>query len=134
MHAPLEPQGISGVGAVDVAGREQVDQRIATWRQGDCVIGDDWFLFRTNMGNPLTAAGKAAVVEGVENAETSVRGFAVLTQTCDLVRHCGDRPFAEVSPLVEVNDQVLREIERGRRPNYGFIPGVADRRLVADLD
>ena len=134
MHAPLEPQGASGVGAVDGAGREQVDQRIATWRQGDCVVGDEWFLFRTNMENPLTAAGKAAVVEGAENAETSVRGFAVLTQTCDLVRHCRDRPFAEVSPLVEVNDQVLREIERGRRPNYGFIPGVADRRLVADLD
>ena len=51
------------------------------------------------MENPLTAAGKAAVVEGAENAETSVSGFAVLTQTCDLVRHCGDRPFAEVSPL-----------------------------------
>lgn len=33
-----------------------------------------------------------------------------------------------------MNDQVLREIERGRRPNYGFIPGVAGRRLVADLD
>ena len=96
MHAPLEPQGISGLGAVDGAGREQVDQRIATWRQGDC--------------------------------------FAVLTQTCDLVRHCGDRAFAEVSPLVEVNDRVLREIGRGRRPNYGFIPGVVDRRLVADLD
>ena len=97
MHAPLEPQGTSGVGAFDVAGREQVDQRIATWRQGDCVVGDDWFLFRTNMENPLTAAGKAAVVEGAENAETSVRGFAVLTQTCDLVRHCGDRPgWAEV--------------------------------------
>ena len=86
------------------------------------------------MDNPLTTAGKAAVVEGVENAEASVRGFAVLTQTCDLVRPSGNRPFAEVSPLVEVNDQVLREIERGRRPNYGFVPGVADRRLVADLD
>ena len=41
---------------------------------------------------------------------------------------------AETSRLVEVGDQVLREIERGRRPNYGFIPGVADCRLVADLD
>lgn len=56
------------------------------------------------------------------------------TQTCDLVRRCADRPFVEVSPLVEVDDRVLREVERGRRPNYGFIPGVAPRRLVADLD
>ena len=134
MHAPLEPQGASGVGAVDDTGVEQVDERIASWRQGDCVVADDWFLFRVNVDNPLTADGEAAVVEGAENAETSVRGFAVLTQTCDLFRSCADRPFAEVSPLVEVDDRVLREIERGRRPNYGFIPGVADQRLVADLD
>ena len=134
MHAPLEPQGASGVVAADAAGVEQVDERIATWRQGDCVVGDEWFLYRTSIESPLTDAGRAAVVEGAENAETRVRGFAVLTQTCDLVRSCVDRPFAEVSPLVEVNDRVLHEIERGRRPNYGFIPGVADRRLVADLD
>ena len=134
MRAPLEPYGASGVGVVDGLGSVQVNQQTATWRQGDCVIGDDWFLFRTNMENPLTNDGKAAVAGGVENAETLVRGFAVLTQTCDLVRSSTDRPFAEVGPLVEVHDRVLREIERGRRPNYGFIPGVADRRLVADLD
>ena len=118
MHAPLEPQGASGVGAIDRTDREQVDRRVASWRQGDCVVADDWFLFRTNL----------------ENAEMPVCGFAVLTQTCDLVRSCIDRPFAEVSPLVEVDDRVLRETERGRRPNYGFIPGVAEHRLVADLD
>lgn len=118
MHAPLEPQGASGVGAIDLTDRDQVDESIASWRQGDCVVADDWFLFRTNGGN----------------VEMPARGFAVLTQTCDLVRSCVDRPFAEVSPLVEVDDRVLREIERGRRPNYGFIPGVAEHRLAADLD
>ena len=122
------------MGVVDGPGSDQVDERIATWRQGDCVVGDDWFLFRTNMENALTDDGKAAVVEGVENAETLVRGFVVLTQTCDLVRSCVDRPFAEVSPLVEVDDRMFREIERGRRPNYAFIPGLEDRCLVADLD
>lgn len=120
--------------AADAASVEQVDESIATWRQGDCVVGDNWFLYRTSIENALTDDGKTAVAEGVENAETSVRGFAALTQTCDLVRSSVDRPFAEVSPLVEVNAQVLHEIERGRRPNYGFIPGVANRRLVADLD
>ena len=71
---------------------------------------------------------------GLRTAETAVRGFAVLTQTCDLVRRCARRPFVEVSPLVEVADRVLREVERGRRPNYVLIPGVARHRLVADLD
>ena len=120
--------------AIDDAGREQVDEQLSAWRQGDCVIGDHWFLFRTSADRPLTGDAAAAVTEGAENAETAVRGFAVLTQTCDLVRHCVDRPFVEVSPLVEVDDRVLHEISRGRRPNYGFIPGVACYRLVADLD
>ena len=131
---PLEPHGVRSMGAVDGAVGERVDRNVAAWRQGDCVVGDDWFLFRASGASPMTAAGREAIAAGSENAEALVRGFAVLTQTCDLVRHCRERPFVEVSPLVEVNEQVHREIERGRRPNYGFIPGVADHRLVADLD
>ena len=90
--------------AIDDAGREQVDEQLSAWRQGDCVIGEHWFLFRTNSECPLTGNAVAAVTEGAENAETAVRGFAVLTQTCDLVRPCVARPFVEVSPLVEVDD------------------------------
>ena len=100
----LESQGTRGVEAIDDAGREQVDEQLSAWRQGDCVIGEHWFLFRTNSECPLTGNAVAAVTEGAENAETAVRGFAVLTQTCDLVRHCVDRPFVEVSPFVEVGD------------------------------
>ena len=120
--------------AIDDAGREQVDEQLSAWRQGDCVVGEHWFLFRTNADRPLTRDAAVAVAEGATNVETVVRGFAVLTQTCDLVRRCARRPFVEVSPLVEVDDRVLHEIRRGRRPNYGFIPGVARHRLVADLD
>lgn len=120
--------------AIDDAGREQVDEQLSAWRQGDCVVGEHWFLFRTNSECPLTGDAVVAVTEGADNAEAAVRGFAVLTQTCDLVRPCVDRPFVEISPLVEVDDRVLHEIRRGRRPIYGFIPGVARRRLVADLD
>jgi len=62
-----------------------------------------------------------------------------------LTKHCnsGDRatvflassgsPFA-YCPLVEVDKDKLHEIERGRRPNYACLPGVANRYLVADLD
>ena len=120
--------------AIDDAVREQVDQQLSAWRQGDCVIGEHWFLFRTNAERPLTGDAAVAATEGSDNAEGAVRGFAVLTQTCDLVRPCCDRPFVEVSSLVEVDDRILHEIRRGRRPNYGFIPGVARHCLVADLD
>jgi hypothetical protein len=63
-----------------------------------------------------------------------VLGFALVTQTCDIVRSCKDRPFVEVCPLVEVDNARLKEIERGRRPGYGFLPMLAPQRLVADLD
>lgn len=119
---------------LDDDGRQQVDQQLEDWRQGDCVVGEQWFLFRTDVARPLTDGGAAAAEEGVENAEAEALGFAVITQTCDLVRRCEVRPFAEVCPLVEVDETVLREAERGRRPNYAFIPGVADQQLVADLD
>lgn len=119
---------------LDDDGRQQVDQQLDGWRQGDCVLGEQWFLFRTDVARPLTDDGAAAAQQGAENAEGEALGFAVVTQTCDLVRRCGDRPFVEVCPLVEVDESVLREAERGRRPNYAFIPGVADQRLVADLD
>jgi len=58
----------------------------------------------------------------------------VVTQTCDVVRSCIDRPFVEVCPLVEVDDSLLSEIERGQRPAYAFISGVSSKNLVADLD
>jgi hypothetical protein len=58
----------------------------------------------------------------------------VVTQTCDLVRSCAERPFLEISPLLEVDAELLAEIKRLKRPNYAYIAGVADRFLVADLD
>lgn len=111
-----------------------VDGAIQDWRQGDCVVTEQWFAFRTDVARPLTADGAVAAREGVDTAESSVFGFMVLTQTCDVVRKCQERPFVEVCPLVEVDEAQHREIERCRRPNYAFVPALVDRRLVADLD
>lgn len=114
--------------------RRRIDETLASWRQGDCVLGDQAFLFRLNPGAPISDAAAFAAAEGADAAETRVHGFAVVTQTCDIVRACGVRPFVHVCPLVEVDAARLHEIRRARRPNYGFVPGTASRRLVADLD
>lgn len=119
---------------LDDAGVEKVDEALRDWRQGDCVLGEHWFLFRTDTHRPLTPEAASASAEGIENVEVEVKGFMLVTQTCDLVRSCRGRPFVEVSPLVEVDEHIHREIERGRRPNYAFIAGLADEGLVADLD
>ncbi|MFZ0790712.1 MAG: hypothetical protein WAM94_13965, partial [Chromatiaceae bacterium] len=104
------------------------------WRQGDCVLGEQWFVFRVSPDAPITDDAVAAAEDGIDNAEAAVFGFAVVTQTCDIIRGCSERPFVEVCPLVEVDDDTLHEIERGRRPNYAYLHGVSDRHLVADLD
>ncbi len=122
------------MGALDDKGRKETDAALLAWRQGDCVIGEHWFLFRTDITRPLTSDGAAAAAEGVDSAEAEVVGFMITTQTCDIVRGCDKRPFIEVSPLVEVEESTLRLIERGHQPGYAFIAGLAGQRLVADLD
>jgi hypothetical protein len=122
------------VEVLDDAGHERIDEILETWRQGDCVLGEHWFLFRTDLAQPLTKDGAVAAAEKTDDATSEVVGFMVVTQTCGIIRSCQRRPFLEVCPLVVVKDDVLREVERGRRPNYAFIAGLAAQQLVADLD
>lgn len=111
-----------------------VTEALESWRQGDCFVGKSWFAFRLELLLPVTPAAKVAAADELTLAETREEGFVVLTQTCDVVRDCAQRPFIEVAPLVAVAEQQLLEIQRGYRPQYAYIPGVAALHLVADLD
>ena len=111
-----------------------IDNSLAEWRQGDCVLGEHWFAHRLDKSFTLTAAGGAAAAVGADLAEQNVPGFVVVTQTCDVVRSCTERHFVEVCPLVEVDEDQLAEIERGQRPAYAFVPRLSTSKLVADLD
>lgn len=121
---PLEREGANVV----------TDAALQAWSQGDVVLGEQWFVFRIDPVSPLTKEACAAAAEGAENAEVSVVGLVVVTQTCDLVRACTERPFVEVCPLVTVDEAALEDVERGRRVSYAYIPSLAVRNLVADLD
>jgi hypothetical protein len=114
-----------------------IDAALERWSQGDCTMGADcWFVTRFDPQRPLTpdAADVVAVDAEADLTESSVSGFVVVTQTCDLVRSCAERPFVEVSPLVTVDERYLQEIHRLKRPRYAYIAGVARFNLVADLD
>jgi len=111
-----------------------VDALTQEWRQGDCVLEEQGFVHRFNPKLPLREESADVADEGVEIVESSVEGFVVLTQTCDIVRQCAERPFLEVGPIIEVSEQVAHKIERGRRPSYAIIPALRDQRLIADLD
>lgn len=97
------------------------DAALAVWRQGDCVVGDQWFVFR-----------QSSAEDGL--VEEPVPGLVVVSQTCDVVRRASERPFVEVAPLVKVPTEQLHGIKRGRMLRYAFVPGAADHALVADLE
>ncbi len=83
---------------------------------------------------PLTEASAACTNDGIDLAEDKVLGFVIVTQACDIARLSSQRPFVQAAPLVQVKEQDLQNIQRGRRPQYVFIPGIAEKYLVADLD
>ncbi|MGH6815747.1 MAG: hypothetical protein ACREC6_08585, partial [Hyphomicrobiaceae bacterium] len=92
-------------------------------------------------GKPLTPEAEEAAAELPEgdprdflSVDSVVPGFVVLTQTCDLARESRQRPFAELAPLRKVSEDELRQVIRCERPTYAYIPVLADRRLVADLN
>lgn len=113
---------------------EAIDAAITAWRQGDCVIGEHWFVHRCMPGaSVLSEVENPAAIEG-DLIELLVAGFVVLSQTCDLVRSSNSRPYVEIAPLVEVKAGDLRSIEHGKRPRYVFVPGLESHQLVGDLD
>lgn len=114
--------------------RSLVDAALKQWRQGDCVVGEQWFVHRLAPRLPLTPQAAAAAKEGADLAEAEVRGFVVISQSCDLARLCVERPYVEVAPLVEVDTADLQMIKRDRRPRYAFIAGLQASNLVGDLD
>lgn len=111
----------------------QIDAALAEWRQGDLALEEHWFVHLADGSQPLTAASEQAD-DGLQALSIEVDGLVLVTQTCDVVRSCTERPFVEVAPLVEVSGSNLRAIERCRRPAYAVIPTVKDRQLVAHLD
>ncbi|MBE9204877.1 hypothetical protein IQ218_17375 [Synechocystis salina LEGE 06099] len=116
---------------------QAIDTALSEWRQGDCVLGEHWFIYRFNPQRPLTSDSADVAQEEQEEidlAESEVKGFAVVTQTCDIVRTCNKRPFVEIVPLVDVDEPQLHEIQRRRQPQYAYIPGIEELNLVADLD
>jgi len=132
---------------------QKVDAVLKDWCQGDCVLGEQWFVHRFNPQRPLTSDSASVAEEDRETnlSESEVKGFVVVSQTCDIVPHpprsCADRPFIEVVPLIEIDekflgnfnfagnkDQFLDEVRKGKRPRFAYIPGVAELYFIAELD
>jgi hypothetical protein len=121
---------------------EATDAALRVWRQGDVVFDENLPLLHLAVaGQPLTREAELAAQDQPDGKPDDrvivpgkCPGFVVLTQTCDLVRSCKQRPYAELAALIEVAPAVLHEVQNSLRPAFAFLPALADRRLVADLD
>lgn len=121
-----------------------IDRALAQWRQGDVTFDPGLeFVHLANLSRPHSRASRevagtvekeAVTQDAVLILDTAVRGLAMLTQTCDVVRGCRDRPFVQVAPLIEVDAEDLEHVRRLKLPALAYVPGTAAQRLVADLD
>jgi hypothetical protein len=123
---------------------EEINHRLRLWRQGDVVLDSGLeFLHLGDVSRPLGPASHqiasasesaAEIPRGATPILDEVAGLVMLTQTCDIVRDCRERPFVEVALLIRVTAETLADIRRLRRPAFAYVPGTAANRLVADLD
>ena len=124
---------------------QEIDRALRAWRQGDISLDAGLeFLHLADLTCPHSPASNQVAEALANDGETilagatpildEVRGMVILSQTCDVVRGCRDRPFVEVAPLVEVAEQWVEEIRRLKRPAFAYVPTTVGERLVADLD
>ena len=124
---------------------QAIDETLLAWRQGDVSLDAGLeFLHLADLSRPHSPASLQvadAVADGGEALEggptpvlDEVRGVVILSQTCDVVRGCRERPFVEVAPLIEMSGQEVEAIRRLRRPAFAHVSATAEAGLVADLD
>jgi hypothetical protein len=125
----------------------QINAALDQWRQGDLVLGASVdFLHLADLDCPLTDAAKALVAElkstgepvptgPVPLTDSAVEGYVILTQTCDLVRNCAERPFVEICPLIKAESvEFYEEVRKNKRPQFATVAGASSGQLIADLD
>lgn len=135
MDAPGTPESAASWRA-DPEALAKIDQHLLDWQQGD-VASPGIVMHIARQELPVTAeANELADVDdepGPLAVFVATESMAVVSQTCDVIRGCAERPFVKVSPVVRLRDQELADARARRLPRYAALPGLADD-AFADLD
>jgi len=99
--------------------------RLAEWQQGDFSVDCGDFLFR-DLSEPIDEVED----DGGAVFDSDVLGFAVISQTCDVVREPDRVPCVSVCPMVVVDAKRIGEIERGQAPRFGFLSATPEGVVV----
>ncbi|PSJ36283.1 hypothetical protein [Allosphingosinicella deserti] len=117
---------------------EDVDAKMKDWRQGDVVLGLAVpFVSFAHSATPVSRDARLQA-EGADQTDflldvmTDVPGFAVLSQTCDIVRDSERRPYVEVAPLIASDTSNPAAFRKSTHRAY--VPALEAHGLVADLD
>jgi hypothetical protein len=119
----------------------RIDLALSEWRQGDATLNSDLFMVHlADKCAPLTTqawerASEVPVDYNLFEVLTRVPGLAVVTQSCDIVKPCTQYEYVEVSPLIKIeNENHFQEIRKCQRPSFAYLPGLAEYRMVIDLE
>ena len=112
---------------------QRVNAGLQSRRQGD-VLELDALTWMAIPRSALTAEAADSVGDGLTSvAAASAHPMAVLSQTCDIVRDCGQRRFLLLAPVVTLSEPKAGLARRGSSPRYVHLPGLGEDAFV-DLD
>lgn len=100
------------------------DFRVDKWCQGDYSLDVGGFIYATLSDDDSDCV--------VDEEVQSIRGLVVISQSCDIAQHKPERQFVAVCPLIEVNEKLFLESEKGMRPYFVTIENY-EPNAVADL-
>ncbi|WP_126977599.1 hypothetical protein [Frigidibacter oleivorans] len=99
--------------------------RLAEWQQGDFSLNCGDFLFRD-----ISERTEDGEDDGGAVFDSEVVGFAVVSQTCEVVREPARVPHVSVCSMVTVDAKRIEDIERGQAPRYGFLSAAPEGAVV----
>ena len=110
-----------------ISGNGKSLSKLEDWQQGDFALDCGELVYR---GVPASMDAGDSTCYALK--DSAPLGFAVISQTCDIVCPAKSIEHVTVCPLVRVNKGRLADIRGGRAPRYGILD-TDDEEVVADF-
>ena len=111
---------------------ERLNAHTQLWRQGDIVeLGAFVWLAEPQLA--LTSQSAMIDNKGLSSVVAEIDQMVIVSQTCDIVRDCRQRPFLLLSPVVRLEEPHAGAARRGTSPRFIPVPGLGNN-YFANLD
>ena len=110
-----------------ISGNGKSLSKLEDWQQGDFALDCGEMLYRCTPAS-LDAEDSTCCAQ----KDSAPLGFAVISQTCDIVCPAKTIEHVTVCPLVSVDENRLADVRGGRTPRYGIL-NTEDEKTVVDF-